>query len=147
MFKRVLAALGAALFVTFALAGPAAARFRVCNHTDQRIDVAFGYNHGHFGWTSEGWWTLQPEQCRTIMRGRLDNRYYYLYATGSDGGLWQAPKSQNGGFFCIQHQRFVFHNRNYEEDGVLDCGSKMKTKQFFKVDTEGAPNHTHNLTD
>ncbi|MEJ2623128.1 MAG: hypothetical protein P8Z80_00855 [Pseudolabrys sp.] len=49
--------------------------------------------------------------------------------------------------FASSTNGFVFHNRNYEEDGVLDCGSKMKTKQFFKVDTDGVPNHTHNLTE
>lgn len=148
MLKRTILALAAAFIVTFTLAEPASAWFRVCNHSSQRIDVAFGYPHGHFGWTSEGWWTLHSGQCRTIMRGELNNRYYYLYATGSHGGIWQARGGQNGGFFCIQHDRFVLHNRNREHGGVLDCGKgRMQSKQFFKVDTGGYPNYTHNLTD
>jgi uncharacterized membrane protein len=148
MLNRAFLALAAVMIVTLATAQPASARFRVCNHSSQRVDVAFGYPHGHFGWTSEGWWTLHTGECRTIMRGTLSNRFYYLYATGSRGSIWQAPEGQEGGFFCIQRDRFVFHNRNHEKDGVLDCGAgNLQSKQFFKVDTGGAPNHVHNLSD
>jgi uncharacterized membrane protein len=148
MLKRVFLALLAALTLTLVAAEPALARYRVCNHSSQRVDVAFGYPHGHFGWTSEGWWTIQPGHCRTIMRGPLTNRYYYLYATGSRGSVWQAPSGQEGGFFCTQQDRFVFHNRNHIRNGVLNCAaSNLQTKQFLKVDTGGAPNHNHNLTD
>ena len=148
MLKHVVSSLATVLVLTFVTAGPALARFRVCNDSGQQVDVAFGYPHSQFGWTSEGWWTIQPGECRTIMRGELSNRYYYLYATGSEGGIWQAPRGQDGGHFCIQRERFVFPNRNYERGGKLDCGAtNLQGKQFFLVDTEGAPNHDHNLTD
>lgn len=147
MLERAFLVLAAVLTVTLASAGPTWAGLRVCNHSSQRVDVAFGYPHGQFGWTSEGWWTLSAGQCRTVMRGNLSNRYYYLYATGSGGSVWQGPKGQDGGFFCIQRDRFVFPNRNNEKNGVLDCAAaRLQTKQFFKVDTGGAPNHVHNLS-
>ena len=93
MLKRAFLALAAVLTVTFALAGPASAGFRVCNHSSQRVDLAFGYPHDQFGWTSEGWWTLaRRANAGTIMRGTLSNRFYYLYATGSHGSIWQAPE-------------------------------------------------------
>jgi uncharacterized membrane protein len=146
MLKRAFFMGIALVFVGFALATPAEAGFRVCNRSDQRIDVAFGYPHTQFGWTSEGWWVLEPGQCRLVMRGNLTNRYYYLYAHGSEGGLWQAQPGQDGGFFCIQSARFVLQNRNFQRGNKLDCGAyNLQGKQFLVVDTEGAPNHVHNL--
>ncbi len=148
MLKRPLFALSALIIVVFALAGPAEAGLRVCNHSGQRVDVAFGYPHGQFGWTSEGWWVIQPGHCKQIMNGDLTNRYYYLYATGSRGGVWQAKPGQSGGFFCVQHDRFVLQNRNFKRGSVLDCAARnLQGKQFFVVDTQGAPNHVHNLRD
>ena len=148
MLKRVFLALAGLSFAVLALAGPAQAGFRVCNHSSQRVDVAFGYPHPEFGWTSEGWWTIQPDHCKQIMHGDLTNRYYYLYATGSKGGIWQAKPGQDGGFFCVQHERFVLQNRNFQKDNTLDCAARnLQTKQFFIVNTKGAPNHVHNLTD
>lgn len=143
VFATIVLILGGILVAETAEAG-----FRVCNRSGQRIDVAFGYPHDQFGWTSEGWWTIQPGKCRTVMNGDLTNRYYYLYATGSEGGRWQAPEGQEGGFFCVQNERFVFQNRNFQHEGRLDCGEhNLQARHFLVVDTEGAPNHVHNLQD
>ena len=50
--------------------------------------------------------------------------------------------------FCVQHERFVLQNRNFQKDNTLDCAARnLQTKQFFIVNTKGAPNHVHNLTD
>jgi len=148
MIKRVLgggllAAVGLAL-----TAGGAMAGFKICNHSDGKVSVAIGYKGGDYGWTSEGWWTIEPGDCKAIMNGDLTNRYYYLYATGSKGGIWQAKKGQEGGFFCIKRSRFVLQNRNFLSGSKLDCGANnLESKQFFIVDTKGAPNHVHNLRD
>jgi uncharacterized membrane protein len=148
MLKHVPLGLAVLLVAGFASATPGWAAFKVCNHSKQQVDVAFAYPHTQFGWTSEGWWTLATGQCRTIMKGPLNNRYYYLYATGSKGSIWQAPAGQKGGFFCIQRDRFVLPNRNNQKDGVLDCSlHNLQAKQFFLVDTGGATNHVHNLRD
>lgn len=148
MLKRAFYALTAFLLAVFAVAEPAEAGFRVCNRSSQRIDVAFGYPHAQFGWTSEGWWVLSPGQCRLVMRGDLTNRFYYLYATGSEGGRWQAQPGQDGGFFCVQSARFVLQNRNFLRGSTLDCGAyNLEGRQFLVVDTRGAANHIHNLRD
>lgn len=148
MLKRGFLTFTALILATFATAGPSWAGFRVCNHSSQRVDVAFAYPHAQFGWTSEGWWTLRVGQCRLVMRGNLTNRYYYLYAKGSNGSIWQAKSGQSGGHFCIQSERFVFPNRNHMKGGVIDCGTyNIESRQFFIVDTKGAGNHIHNLSD
>lgn len=123
MPRRAIFALIALVMVIFAAASPAQAGFRVCNRSSQRVDVAFGYPHAQFGWTSEGWWTIPAGECKQIMHGDLTNRYYYLYATPSEGGVWQAKSGQAGGFFCIQAARFVLQNRNFEKGDVLDLKS------------------------
>jgi uncharacterized membrane protein len=87
-------------------------------------------------------------QCRQIVKEPLTNRYYYLYATGSKGGVWQATGSQTGGHFRIRTKRFVLRNRDYVRDGVLNCAAHhLLGRQFLLVDTGGAPNHVHDLKD
>lgn len=148
MLKRAIFLSAALIIAGFAAASPAEAGFRVCNRSSQRVDVAFAYPHAQFGWTSEGWWTIPAGECKLIMRGDLTNRYYYLYATGSKGGVWQATSDQHGGFFCVQTNRFVLQNRNFQKDDSLDCAAyNLQGKHFLVVDTEGAPNHVHNLKD
>ena len=147
MLKRAFLALIASILASFVLIDPSLAGFRVCNHSNQRVDVAFSYPHHEFGWTAEGWWTIEPSHCRTVMNGNLTNRYYYLYARGSKGGEWKAPGGQEGGFFCTKNSRFVLQNRNFINGSKLDCAANnLEGKQFFIVDAEGAPNHVHNLS-
>ena len=148
MSKRAFLALTVLVLASFAPSSGSWAGFEVCNESSQRVDVALGYRHGQFGWTSEGWWTLQTDQCRTIMHGDLSSQHYYLYATGSRGAVWQAQGGQEGRSFCIQSKRFVLQNRNFRKNGETDCESyNLKRKQFLVVDTEGASNHIHHLRD
>lgn len=148
MLKRVVFAVFAAALAGLLAVGQAEAGFRVCNRSGQRVDVAFGYPHHQFGWTSEGWWTIEAGNCRTVMNGDLVNRYYYLYAQGAQGGRWQAPESQDGGFFCVQNEAFVFQNRTFQHGNKVDCEEhNLQGRHFFVVDTEGAANHTHTLRD
>lgn len=124
------------------------ADFRVCNKSAERVNVAIGYNSKEYGWTSEGWWGIAPGGCHDIITGRLANRYYYVYAIDDKDGVWEAEKSQEGGFFCIAKAKFTLHNREFETNRVLDCekGDQV-TKQFLSVDTKDADNFTYNLTE
>jgi uncharacterized membrane protein len=148
MLERLVFGAIAAALSGFLLIEPAEAGFRVCNRSNQRVDVAFGYPHQQFGWTSEGWWTIQSGECRTVMNGDLGNRYYYLYAQGAQGGRWQAPDSQDGGYFCVQNEAFVFQNRTFQHGNAVNCEEhNLHDRHFLVIDTEGAANHTHNLRD
>ena len=55
----VLLLLGAAL--------PAAADFRLCNNTTNRVSVAIAYTNGE-AWVSVGWWNLKARACETLLR-------------------------------------------------------------------------------
>lgn len=146
MLKRSLLTAAVLALAAIFTVGMSLADYRVCNRTGQEINVAFGYPHPQFGWTSEGWWVIRPGGCRTIMRGDLTNRYYYLYATGSEGSIWQGRDSQEGGFFCVDRNKFVFHNSNFIIDGALNCAARnLVARKFVLVNTRGAPDHVHNL--
>lgn len=149
MNARILSG-GFALAVGLSLtASPALAWFKVCNQSDEKISVSIGYKHSEYGWTSEGWWSIESDKCHNIVTGKLNQRYYYVYAAGSDGGVWQASKGeQKGGYFCLGKAKYTFHNRDYEKKGEIDCeaGGQI-TKQFLEVDTEDADNFTYNLKD
>jgi uncharacterized membrane protein len=70
------------------LAGSARADLRVCNKTQSRVGIAIGYK-AERDWTTEGWWTVEPESCAMLLPGPLVSRFYYMYAVDYDqGGEW-----------------------------------------------------------
>lgn len=124
------------------------ADFRVCNKSNERASVSIGYNSSEYGWTSEGWWRVPVGECVRIINGELKNRYYYVYATGHKGGTWSGKKSQDGGFFCIQKEKYTLHNREYQKNNTISCEKGgHQTKKFRVVDTEDNSEFTYNLTE
>lgn len=122
------------------------AGFRVCNRSDQTVHVAIGYYNKDYGWMSEGWWTVHSGDCDEIIEGNLHSRYYYVYADGDDGGVWDADKGQDGGFFCVSHAKFTLRNSDFLSGSNIDCEKGgQTTKQFYEVDTKEYVNFTHTL--
>ncbi|RFC62485.1 DUF1036 domain-containing protein [Fulvimarina endophytica] len=64
--------------------GEAKADFRVCNGTTNLVGVAIAYR-ADAGWISEGWWRIPAETCKPLITGRLNSRFYYLYAEDANG--------------------------------------------------------------
>ena len=124
----------------------AAAGFKICNKSNERASVSIGYKHEDFGWTSEGWWRVPIGNCVDIVRGDLNSRYYYIYATGHRGGTWSGGKTQDGGFFCISKEKYTLRNRDYQKGNTIYCG-KFETKKFRIVDTGESTDFTYNLTE
>src|SRR5258708_4995221 len=118
------------LFSTFALIVlsigvglPTAARaeLKFCNQTNERINLAIGYNSPASGkWTSEGWWTIDPDQCKVPLplNGVLKARYYYYYAD-SDSNKWSGDY-----IFCTQDSKFTI-------EGDRDCKSRGYAPEGF----------------
>ena len=73
---------------------PARAGFAVCNKARLPAKVALGRFDGKV-WRSEGWWTILPQKCETLLSGPLDARFYYLYGTDGGSGTWNGGK-----WFC-----------------------------------------------
>lgn len=104
-----------------AVAGPVAADLRVCNQTQNRTGVAIGYQDGTT-WVTEGWFNLKANGCEIILKGKLNSRYYYIFAHDYDrGGEWSGPN-----YLCTRDQEFSIRGpqdcyaRGYERSGFLE---------------------------
>lgn len=113
-----------------ALAGPAAAQFAVCNQSFDVVNVAIGVDaeerlQGEGKWTTEGWWTVGPNQCANVVRDELISRYIYVYAQDVFGQPLLTGTTQ----MCISSRRFSIN-------GLQDCWSRgYISAGFIEVDT------------
>jgi uncharacterized membrane protein len=116
------------------LGTPAFAGLSFCNDSDIRATVAIGYK-GDDGWTSEGWWGVDPGQCREVVSGDLPKRYYYWRATTKSG-----PFPEGGYGFCTQTGAFTIV-------GDEDCEGRGYRRQMFnELDLGDAADHTVRLS-
>jgi uncharacterized membrane protein len=116
-------------------ASPAWASFNVCNKSNLPARVALGRFDGT-GWSSEGWWTIQPKACAGLLTGPLQGRYYYLYATDGAAGTWEGKTH-----FCVAP------NARFKAAGRGNCaGRGFDRRGFFEVDTGKKPDWTQSLS-
>lgn len=109
---------------------------RVCNQTSNPVSIALGYRADR-GWQSEGWWVAQPNECKTVYSGKLDARYYYIYAADDiGGGSWDGNN-----YMCTRDETFTIF-------GVEDCLARgYERTGFFEIDTQNRSNWMLQLTD
>jgi uncharacterized membrane protein len=123
-----------AALLGIALTMPAHAALNVCNKAKHPARVALGRFDGRV-WMSEGWWSIQPGKCLTLIRAPLDARYYYLYGTDTESGVWDGAT----GFCIAQKEKFSI-------SGQGDCARRgYDRRRFFLIDTGNSPSHTQNL--
>jgi len=115
---------------------PARAEFAVCNKADVDVKVALGtYNGSNL--VSKGWWTIAKQRCKTLIAGRLDARYYYLFGTDGAEGTWNGET-----YFCTSPEG------TFEIAGRGNCAARgYDRKGFFAVDTGNSPNWKQSLSD
>ena len=103
---------------------PVLADFKMCNNTESRVGVALGYKDQE-GWASEGWWTIEPQKCLTLLKGNLIAKYYYVFAVDYEkGGSWGGKA-----MLCTRDKVFTIRGTdNCVERGYQKTG-------FFEVDT------------
>ncbi|MBE1285431.1 MAG: DUF1036 domain-containing protein [Rhodobacteraceae bacterium] len=113
--------------------GPVFAGLTICNESDIRATIAIGYK-GDNGWTSEGWWGVEPGDCSVVIKGDLPKRYYYWRATTKAG-----PFPEGGYRFCTQSDAFTIV-------GDEDCDARGYSSALFNEEDIGdAVNHTVTL--
>lgn len=119
-----------------AAAAPARAALSVCNQSAHPVKIAIGHFNG-VQWSSRGWWQVAAKKCAELVTGRLDARYYYLYATDGASGAWEG-----GTRFCVAlAAKFSIVGRG-------DCAKHgYDSRGFFEVDTGNQLNWTQTLSD
>jgi len=124
------------LSLTLLATASAQAGFKVCNKADLPAKVALGRFDGKT-WRSEGWWTIRPGKCETLLSAPLDARYYYLYGTDGGSGTWNGGK----GFCTASLGPFSILGRG-------GCAARgYDRKGFFEIDTGDRPDWTQSLSD
>ena len=115
--------------------GAARADLRVCNETDVLVGVAIGYR-AEAGWITEGWWHVEGGNCKTLIEGPLQSRYYYLYAEDAQrGGRWTGKINM-----CIAEKEFKIVGYN-------DCFARgFQRAGFQEHDTGDQANWMIQLT-
>lgn len=68
----------AAFAVLVAFAAPAQAKLEICNKTPAPFTVAIAFETDA-DVVSQGWWTVDPDKCTTVVDGDLSRQYYYHY--------------------------------------------------------------------
>lgn len=123
-------------FLLVAHSERADADLTICNQTKQPTGIALAMKTEVL-WKSEGWWTVEPGRCKTLLKGRLTKRDYYLHALHySVGGRWEGEEN-----FCVGRGSFTI-------EGRFDCETRgYETARFLKVDTKGKSDWQHTLVD
>ncbi|HYU31108.1 MAG TPA: DUF1036 domain-containing protein [Thermoanaerobaculia bacterium] len=115
-------------------ASPTKAELTFCNRTPVDLTAALGYLSSG-AWASAGWYSLRSGECKEVVSGDLENRYYYGYAEDSGTRRWGGSYN-----FCTRPQAFQnIQNTNCEAQGFLTTG-------FFQIDTGDADSYTQDLT-
>lgn len=112
---------------------PARLGFRVCNQTSSEIEVAKALNTGATDGRnriiiSEGWYKLAGGACLFLWSGKLEYRYYLVYAQNKASGREWAGKTP----ICVSRQAFTIRSDT--------CGSENYRRMFIQVDTGDEPN-------
>jgi len=117
------------------MAGPAAAAFNICNKSNLAVRTSIARFDGT-NWTSEGWWTIQPQACAPILTGPLQGRFYYLYASDGAAGTWEGKT-----YFCVAP------DKRFRAVGRGTCAKRgFDRRGFFEVDTGKKTDWTQSLS-
>jgi uncharacterized membrane protein len=128
--RWLLAAL-AAVPIGLLATGAARAEFQVCNQTLDVVNVAIGQQQTDV-FRTEGWWTIGSNQCAKVIKGDLQNRYIYVFASDVFGQTLLEGTVP----MCIDEDKFSI-------DGTESCWRRgYRQAKFVEVDTQAVDNWT-----
>ena len=135
--RRACVALAAA-FIVAADAAQAADGFELCNRTNRPVSYAKAINDkakegDKNAITSEGWFTLRPGACEVLYPGKLEFRYYLIYAEAKGSKRrWTGDRS-----VCVESRTFKI-TRDV-------CPPSRNNRMFIQVDTGDSESFTYEL--
>jgi uncharacterized membrane protein len=111
--------------------GAARAEFQVCNQTLDVVNVAIGQQQTDI-FRTEGWWTIGSNQCAKVIKGDLQNRYIYVFASDVFGQTLLEGTVP----MCIDEDKFTI-------DRTDSCWQRgYRQAKFVEVDTQAVDNWT-----
>jgi len=132
--------------ILFVFHSEAQAHVQFCNRTAAKTYVAIAYGekdapgtttNGHLGVNVEGWWGIEPEQCKIVSTINAGDYWVYFYAYSSDVN-WAGSA-----MLCVSPVRFST-GAQFRRAGD-QCQAGYRLQGFRRINT-AAKNHTHNLT-
>lgn len=112
----------------------------LCNETSYMLEASVAHQAAG-KWKVEGWWTLQPGLCETVVRESLKGGEYYAFARsipGHNGGT----KAWGGRYaFCSGKGTYsIINQANCEQNGLSVHG-------FAKIDVGSSDAWTNSFTE
>lgn len=110
----------------------ARAELAICNQTAEISNIAIGSLSADGEPSSQGWWTIPPNRCETIVRDLLKTRYIYVYATDVKG----RPLISGSTLLCVGIKKF-------SAAGAQSCWMRGYDRAAFaEIDTGSSPSWT-----
>jgi uncharacterized membrane protein len=105
----------------------------ICNETKHTQSVSIGYE-GDAGFTSEGWWHVDANECKKVISTKLKLQYYYYRA------------EVQGGDFDGENYFFCTDTKEYTIVGDEDCGARGYDRESFREINTGSSPSSYTLT-
>lgn len=110
------------------IARPAQAKLSVCNQTFDVVNLAIGL-HRQGSLETEGWWTIGPKQCATVIDGALPARFIYAFALNVFGQVILEGAIP----MCVAPDRFRIHG---EADCLIRGYLEARFQEFDTLDSK-----------
>lgn len=116
----------AALVLLSPLSAEAGIRVVLKNNSYEDITVAINYRTSSGRWITRGWWRIAPG--RTAEPDvNTDNTYFYFYAEGDSGGVWNGDYDSNGITRWVVSDKF----NHYDDSPNRPKGRNLRQASFF----------------
>ena len=133
------------LLILFVFHNDSKANVRICNQTGTTAIVAIAYGevdeegtstNQHRGVVVEGWWSIEPNECKVVSTIHAGNHWVYYYAYSGER-RWEGRS-----WLCVTSRRF--ETRASFRRQTDPCPSDYRLQGFREM-TTNAKNHTLNL--
>ncbi|GEM_PF-1937114 len=104
----------------------AAIRLVLKNNSFEHITVAINYRTSSGRWITRGWWRIAPGKT-TEPDVNTDNTYFYFYAEGDDGGVWNGDNDPDGITRWVVSDKF----NHYDDSPNHPKGKNLRQASFF----------------
>jgi uncharacterized membrane protein len=114
------------------------ASLEFCNQTSEKVSVAIAYvqkdpegttTNQHQGVNVQGWWGVEPNQCKRVSSIHVGNHWTYFYAHNTRGGVWQGNAR-----LCVPSSRFTVGSQFRRHGDACEGGSRLVG--FQRLDTQ-----------